>query len=101
MTFQQEDNRGHIVGKNGEAIGGTVVDVQCFPLISFLTALNVTTVDYFSLDVEGAEFDVLRTIPWEKVDIKVRDTILILENLLLLHVHFLKKDPGIDRNSNV
>lgn len=48
------------------------VDVQCFPLYTFLLALNRTTIDYFSLDVEGAELDVLQTIPWSKVDIKVR-----------------------------
>ena len=27
-------------------------------------------IDYFSLDVEGAELAILKTIPWEKVDIK-------------------------------
>ena len=47
-----------------------LVEVQCFPLRSYLLALNVTTVDYFSLDVEGAEYKVLLTIPWDKVDIK-------------------------------
>ena len=45
-------------------------DVQCFPIYSLLLALNNPTVDYFSLDVEGAELDVLLTIPWDKVDIK-------------------------------
>ena len=28
-------------------------------------------VDFFSLDIEGAEMGVLRTIPWHKVDIEV------------------------------
>ena len=28
------------------------------------------TVDFLSLDIEGAEFQVLRTIPWDKVDIR-------------------------------
>jgi len=32
--------------------------VPCFPLQAILIALNRTTVDYFSLDVEGFEFDV-------------------------------------------
>ena len=26
---------------------------------------------FFSLDVEGAEFAILQTIPWDKVDIQV------------------------------
>ncbi|XP_047737147.1 uncharacterized protein LOC108678160 [Hyalella azteca] len=47
-----------------------VVEVQCLPLFSLLLALNVTTVDYFSLDVEGLELEVLKTIPWDKVHIK-------------------------------
>ena len=46
-------------------------EVQCLPLYSILLALNTTTVDYFSLDVEGAELGVLKTIPWDKVNIKV------------------------------
>ncbi len=42
------------------------VEVQCMPLFSLLAALNVTTVDYFSLDVEGSELKVLKTIPFDK-----------------------------------
>lgn len=45
---------------------------QCFPIYAILSALNLTTVDYFSLDIEGAELDVLKTIPWNKVLIKVK-----------------------------
>ena len=45
--------------------------MQCFPLYSILLALDDPTVDYFSLDVEGAEMEILKTISWEKVDIKV------------------------------
>ena len=47
------------------------VPVQCFPIYSILLALGRTEVDYFSLDVEGAELDVLKTIPFDKVNIKV------------------------------
>jgi hypothetical protein len=32
----------------------------------------VSTVDYFSLDVEGNELQVLKTIPFDKIDIRVR-----------------------------
>ncbi|KAG7166017.1 Star-like 5 [Homarus americanus] len=70
-----QDNQGHILGKQQEHPSssgsdvGDIVEVQCFPLYSYMVALNVTTIDYFSLDVEGAEFAVLKTIPWDKVDI--------------------------------
>ncbi|XP_045165407.2 uncharacterized protein LOC123529237 [Mercenaria mercenaria] len=50
---------------------GPYTDVQCFPLYSILLALNQLKVDYFSLDVEGAEEAILDTIPWDKVDIKM------------------------------
>lgn len=47
------------------------IKVQCFPLYSVLLAMGNPKVDYFSLDIEGAEMPVLRTIPWDKVDISV------------------------------
>ncbi|XP_023327101.1 uncharacterized protein LOC111700431 isoform X2 [Eurytemora carolleeae] len=45
--------------------------LQCIPLYSLLLALGNPTVNYFSLDIEGGEFQVLKTIPWDLVDIQV------------------------------
>ena len=42
---------------------GRKIQVQCFPLYSVLAALDFPHVDYFSLDIEGAEFVVLETLP--------------------------------------
>ena len=50
-------------------IEGSYIYVQCFPLYSFLLALDQTKVDFLSLDVEGDEFPILKTIPFDKVDI--------------------------------
>ena len=44
-----------------------ISQIQCLPLFSLLLALDNPTVDYLSLDIEGAELRVLETIPWEKV----------------------------------
>jgi hypothetical protein len=44
---------------------------DCFPFYSIILALNRTRIDYFSLDVEGKELDILKTIPFDKLDIKV------------------------------
>ena len=44
------------------------IQVQCFPLFSILKALGNPHIDYFSLDIEGAEMVVLKTIPWHKVN---------------------------------
>ena len=39
------------------------LEIQCFPLYSILSALEIKKVDYFSLDIEGSEVEVLQTIP--------------------------------------
>ena len=45
------------------------ITVQCFTLSSLLNALNVTHIDYFSLDVEGAELEILQTVPLDKITV--------------------------------
>ena len=64
MKFQLARNAGRLSNSSK-------TPVQCFPAYSLLLALNRTTIDYFSLDVEGSELQVLKTIPFDKVDIKV------------------------------
>ena len=43
----------------------------CLSFYSILLALGNPVVDYLSLDIEGAELPVLKTIPWHRVHIKV------------------------------
>lgn len=45
------------------------IKVQCFPLQSVLKAIGQTKVDYFSLDIEGAEYPVLKSIEYDQIDI--------------------------------
>lgn len=54
------------------AYTGEHLRVQCLPLTFYIAALGVKTIDYFSLDIEGNEIDVLETIPFNEMDIKVR-----------------------------
>ncbi len=57
-------------GQRGQLIDtATGPSVPCFPLESILAALNRTDVDFFSLDVEGKELEVLKTIPFGKIQI--------------------------------
>ena len=42
-------------------------------MYTILLALGNPTVHYFSLDIDGPELQVLRTIPLDKVDIKIFD----------------------------
>ncbi|XP_042867250.1 uncharacterized protein LOC122250050 [Penaeus japonicus] len=72
--------RGHGVLASAEAVsplrmaggdlGGSVPlyeSVQCLPLASLLLALNVSHVEFVSLDVEGAEPAILDTFPWQDI----------------------------------
>jgi hypothetical protein len=47
------------------------VDVLCRPLSAMLDEHGVTRINFFSLDVEGAELKVLETFDFEKVKIDV------------------------------
>ncbi|XP_066955577.1 protein Star-like isoform X2 [Macrobrachium rosenbergii] len=44
---------------------------QCFPLASYLHALNVTTVDLMILDIQGHEWEVIQTLPFDRVTVRV------------------------------
>lgn len=70
VSFEQNHNIGKISSHRPGSKHKGYTDVQCFPFYSYLLALNIKQVDYFSLDVEGSELDVLKTIPFDKVDIK-------------------------------
>jgi len=53
------------------AVNTTRTSKLCLPLHAILFALGNPKVDYFSLDVEGVELDILKSIPWSKVDIDI------------------------------
>ena len=62
-----------IGGKEDMDFKRRTVKALCLPLYSILQAVGNPTVHYFSLDVEGSEIQILKTIPFDKVDIKVLD----------------------------
>ena len=66
MDFQESsEGQGKVIDHKTQ----TTTLVYCFPLLSVMLAMNQTHIDYFSLDVEGVEFDILKTIPFDKLDI--------------------------------
>lgn len=65
-----KDSDSHMTNSPDVAHTGKHVLVQCIPFAHLMAALNVTTVDYFSLDIEGYEMQVLKTIPFDEIDIK-------------------------------
>ena len=68
-------------------------DIQCFPLYSLLmAAAGNVTVNYLSLDIEGAELQVLETLPWDKVDIEV----ITVESVKMVDIRQFLRDRGYD-----
>ncbi|XP_076043255.1 protein Star-like isoform X2 [Oratosquilla oratoria] len=57
VTFRQSDTMGHILQPE-EGGRGLLTRVKCFPLYSLLLALNASSIDFLSLDIEGAEIQV-------------------------------------------
>jgi len=47
------------------------ITVNCFPLNAIMAALGISHVDYLSLDVEGPELEILRTVDWTRLRIDV------------------------------
>ena len=71
MTFKEtSDQLGKLTDGLKKKVHG-VRHVYCFPFYSMMLALNRTHIDYFSLDVEGRELEVLRTIPFDKLNISI------------------------------
>lgn len=48
---------------------GTIVDIPVYPLMAVLAEVRVRTVDYWSLDVEGAELAILKTVDFHTLEI--------------------------------
>ena len=56
-----------------KTLGGKVVelDVQCYVLNDILEKYEIFDIDYLSLDTEGNEFKILKTIDFDKFNIKI------------------------------
>ena len=53
------------------AIDNFRYETLCVPFYSLMLAMKMERVDYFSLDVEGPELEILRTIPFHLIDIRL------------------------------
>ncbi|CAG0893087.1 unnamed protein product [Darwinula stevensoni] len=94
--------KGRVKGpvKNGTTIYSALV--KCYPLHMLLDALGVRTVHFFSLDVEGLELQVLKTLPFQRIAFHVIEVEHIfndegkdsLKDFLLSLEYDLVKDEG-------
>ena len=77
VTFDAADQVGGIVNtETGEKPGVECperedLQMQCVPFYSVVQALGSPRIDFLSLDIEGADLQVLMTIPFDKVNISV------------------------------
>ena len=64
---------GEVKGWAAQEVKADAIQIKavCFPLFDIIKAIGNPIVDYFSLDIEGVELDVLKTIPWKFVNIMV------------------------------
>lgn len=51
--------------------GSTKINVTCVPLYSLMLALGKKKIDCLFLDTEGGELKILKTIPYDKLDIEL------------------------------
>ncbi|XP_065568307.1 uncharacterized protein LOC136032094 isoform X2 [Artemia franciscana] len=56
---------------NFENQANNLVDVFCAPVYTMLLATNALSLDVFYLDIEGAELEVLKTLPFDKIDVAI------------------------------
>lgn len=57
------------IDKESQSQKKVLLYIPCFSLNTILAAINVNKIDYFSLDVEGGEYDVLKSIDFKKTKI--------------------------------
>ncbi|CAB3387984.1 Hypothetical predicted protein [Cloeon dipterum] len=69
VSFLDNKFAGRIYGPQGMKKSDVVTQL-CIPFNTLMLALNLTTVDYFSLDVEGDELEILSTIDFERFHIR-------------------------------
>ena len=49
----------------------TDIDVKCYSILELLLQNNLTEIDFLSIDVEGSELEILKSIDYDKIKIKV------------------------------
>jgi len=74
VTFAQNVGIGRILNKTEKPLYShvPVAQVHCMPFFSIYRVIARKEIDFFVLDIEGHEVEVLHTIPFEKINILVR-----------------------------
>ena len=104
---EMSDKQQKIIDREAKA-GHSKIDsiayIPCFSLRTILKAINVDYVDYFSLDVEGGEWSILKNFDLKRTDIKSfsiecgenDDKKVLIKNFLKNYGYTFLKDDGQD-----
>jgi len=49
----------------------TEIEIQCYNINTLLKETNINSIDYCSIDVEGSEFEIIKTFDFNNIDVKV------------------------------
>ncbi|XP_059481267.1 uncharacterized protein LOC132200088 isoform X1 [Neocloeon triangulifer] len=75
VSFHENSLLGKVIGPKEKVVKTDTkvkyVDILCLPFNTLLTSLNRTKIDFFSLDVEGREFEILQTIDFKKFEFDI------------------------------
>ena len=72
MLNNRLEGEGHVLGeKRRFPYKRRTIKLQCLPISSIIMAMGNPIIDYLSLDIEGAELRVLKTIDFDKIKINV------------------------------
>jgi FkbM family methyltransferase len=90
-------------GKEGNTTIDSIAYIPCFSLRTILKAINVDRVDYFSLDVEGGEWSILKNFNLNTTYIKSftiecseKGNKVLIKNFMDGFDYKLMKDDGLD-----
>ena len=90
-------------GTSGNTKIDTIAYIPCFSLRTILKAINVDRIDYFSLDVEGGEWSILKNFNLNVTNIKSfsiecteNDKKVLIKNFLEKYDYKFLKDDGQD-----
>jgi Methyltransferase FkbM domain len=111
LPFKSAGGQGGLVKQMTKSLEGHIVShhsfesldyVDCFPLADILEALGVNHVDYLSLDVQGAELAILKTIDFHRlridvVGVEVYDDDLNVRQKMFNEMHQFFKDTSLYR----
>lgn len=78
-SYNDQHRKKHNVDNLINTQKAQVIDVECFLLNDVLAKYDVRKIDFISLDVEGGELEILKSIDYENYDIKA----IVVENIYL------------------